>query len=136
MSPPMATISVDDALVVRGFETVGNLSGDLQRLVERDRALLDALGESETLDELHDQRAVLDAVVRGDVRMVEGGQHLRLAREARHARDVVGEVFRNQLDRHIATQLAVGGTIHFSHAAFAERRGDAVVRDGVGCQGA
>ena len=123
-------IAVDDALVVRGFEAVGNLPGDLERLVERNRALLDPLRQRRTLDELHDQRAVLDAVDRGDVRMVEGGEHLRLAREARHARGVLGEVFGDQLDRDLSTELAVGGAIHLAHGAFAEFRGDAVVGDG------
>ena len=113
---------MDDALVVRGFEAVGDLPGDLERLVQRNRSLLDSFGQRRTLDQLHDERAVLDAVDRGDVRMVEGGQHLRLAREARHARGVVGEVFRDQLDRHLSTELAVGGAIHLSHGAFAELR--------------
>ena len=123
---------MDDALVVRGFEAVGDLPGDLERLVERNRALLDPLGQRRALDQLHDERAVLDAVDRGDVRMVEGGEHLRLAREARHAHGVPGEVFRDQLDRDLATELAVGGAIHLSHGAFAELRGDAVVGDRFG----
>ena len=34
---------MDDALLVRGFERLGDLPGDGQRFVERDRATRDAL---------------------------------------------------------------------------------------------
>ena len=52
---------MDDALLVRGFERLGDLPRDGQRLVERDRPARDALGQVFALDELHDQARVTAA---------------------------------------------------------------------------
>ena len=49
-------IAVDDALLVRRFQSLGNLPRDRQRLVERDRALRDAVGQRRPLDQLQHQR--------------------------------------------------------------------------------
>ena len=46
-------IAMDDALLVRGFERLGDLRRDRQRLIERDRATRDALREILALDEFH-----------------------------------------------------------------------------------
>ena len=60
-----------------------------ERLVERQRAAREPLGEVLALDQLHDEGAdaarLLEAVDRGDVRVLERGEHLRLALEAREA---------------------------------------------------
>ena len=47
---------MDDALLVRGFERLGDLPRDRQRLVERNRPPRDAVGERRSLDELHHER--------------------------------------------------------------------------------
>ena len=49
-------IAMDDALLVRGFERVGDLLRDRQRFVERDRAARDALRQILALDEFHHER--------------------------------------------------------------------------------
>ena len=48
---------MDDALLVRGLERVGDLPRDRQRLVHRNGTARDARGEVLALDELHDERA-------------------------------------------------------------------------------
>ena len=53
-------ITMDDALLVRGFERLRNLLRDRQRLVDRDRAARNALGQIVALDEFHHERG--DAV--------------------------------------------------------------------------
>ena len=50
-------IAMDDAGLVRGFEGVGHLFRDRQRLVDWDGAARDALAEVLTLDEFHHERA-------------------------------------------------------------------------------
>jgi hypothetical protein len=50
-------IAVDDALLMRGFEGVGDLLGDRQHPVDRDRSARDPLRQVLAFDELHDQRA-------------------------------------------------------------------------------
>jgi hypothetical protein len=66
---------MDDALFVCGFERAGDLRRDRERLVQRHRALCDAIRQRGPLDELHDERdhatALLEAVDLRDVRMVE-----------------------------------------------------------------
>ena len=48
---------MDDVLLVRGLKRIGDLSGDGQRLVERNGSLPDAIRERGTFDELQHQRA-------------------------------------------------------------------------------
>ena len=66
-------IAVNDSLVVRRFERIGDLPRDLQRLADRQRAAGDSLGEVLPFDQLHHQRGrrIEDAVYLGDVRMIE-----------------------------------------------------------------
>ena len=82
-------VAVDDADLMRGFERLGDLTGDGQCLVDRNGPPRDALGEVFSFDELHDDRAraarLLDAVDLRNVRVVEGGEHLRLSLEPGHA---------------------------------------------------
>ena len=63
---------MDDSLLVRGFERVGDLLRDRQRLIDRDRAARNPLRQVVALDQLHDEgrdaRALLEPVDRGDVR--------------------------------------------------------------------
>ena len=48
---------MDDALLMRGFERLGNLLGDGQRLVDGHGPSRDALGEIVALNEFHDERS-------------------------------------------------------------------------------
>ena len=50
-------IAVHDPLLVRGFESVGDLFRDGQRIGERHRAARDVRGKIVAVDQLHDQRA-------------------------------------------------------------------------------
>jgi len=42
------------------------------------------------------------------------------ALEPRHAVSILGELFRQDLDRHISSELLIFGAKHFSHAALAD----------------
>ena len=59
-----------DALLVRGFERVGDLPGDRQRFLQRDRALLDASRKRLALDQFHHEIVVADVVQVTNVRVV------------------------------------------------------------------
>ena len=52
--------------------------------------------------------------------MVERGQHLRLAREARQALGVAREELRQDLQRDVAIEFGVAGAIDLAHTAFAK----------------
>ena len=67
-------IAVDDSLLVRGFERLGDLFRDRERFIEWNRALRDSIGKRGTFDQFEHQRrraiALLEPVNRGNVRMV------------------------------------------------------------------
>ncbi len=69
---------MNDPLLVGGFERVRDLLRDRERLVDRNRSARDALRQVVALDEFHherrDARALLQAIDRGDVRMVQRGE--------------------------------------------------------------
>ena len=121
---------MDDSLLVRRLEGLGDLAGDGEGLVERERPALQPLGEVLALDELHDEGAhaarLLEAVDRGDVGVLQLGEDLRLALEAGEAVGVRGERLRQDLDRDLALELRVGRPVDDAHAALAERGGDLV----------
>ncbi len=121
-----------DAAVVRVLECVGDLAGELKRLIEGNRTAGNALRQRRPLDQLHYQRAdvacVLDAVQHGDVRMIHRGQHAGLALEARHAFGVAGEGRGQDFERDVAVELGVAGAVDFAHSAGAQFRADLIVR--------
>ena len=120
-------------MLVRLLERLRDLERDDGGLLHRDGAALDAIGERVTGHQLHHQRggalALLEAVDRRDVRMVERGEDLRLAREARHVVGVVGERRGQHLERDVAMELRVVGAVDLAHAAHSEAVGDFVVSD-------
>ena len=57
---------------------------------------------------------------------VQRGEHLRLALEPGETIRVAGEGVGENLERHLAVELGVGGLPHLTHAALAEQRGHVV----------
>ena len=89
------------------------------------------------LDEFHHQRArvagLLDAVNRGDVRMIQRREGFRFAREARDPIRVQRKRLRQHLDRHGATELHVGRAIDLAHAASADGGDDLIWAESSPC---
>src|SRR5262249_19031041 len=61
--------------------------------------------------------------------MIQRGQYLGFALEARHAAGICGERRRKNFDRHVAIELGIVGTINLAHSTRAELGGDAIMRD-------
>ena len=61
--------------------------------------------------------------------MVERGQQLGFALEARQALRVLGERRRQRFDRHLAAEARVVRAVHLAHAARSERCDDLVGAD-------
>ena len=80
---------MDDALVVRGRQGIGDLPRDGEDFGDADAPRFDAVRERRSLHQLQHERGrgalLLDPVDAGDVRMVERGQHPRFALEPREA---------------------------------------------------
>ena len=79
-------------LLVRGFERLGDLPGDGQGLVERDRTFGDAVLERWAFDQFEDEcprvLGLFQPVDGGNVRMVQGGEDFGFSLEA--GRGVLG----------------------------------------------
>ena len=81
-------IAMDDPLLVRGFERLGDLLRDRQRLVERDGAARDALPprsspSTSSITSARTSVRLLEAVDVRDVRMIQRGEDFGFALEAR-----------------------------------------------------
>ncbi len=116
---------MDDALVVRGRETAGDLPSEVDRLGHRQAARGHALAQRPALEELEDDEGRprhADVVHDQDVRVADGGRGPRLGLEAPQALRVVGERFGQDLERHEAPQPLVARAIDLAHAAGAEGR--------------
>jgi len=74
-------------------------------------------------------RTLFESVDCADVWMLERGKDLRFALKPGEPFCVAGERVRQDLQRNIARQPRVTGTIDLAHAAGAERAGDLVRAD-------
>ena len=121
---------MDDAFLVRGLERRRDLARDLERDVERQWSAGETIGQRRAVDELHHDGVQaagdFEAVNRGDVRMVQGGEQAGLPLQARDALRIVGKSGRQYLDGNLAMQPRVEGPIHLAHAAGIQRPQDAV----------
>ncbi len=121
---------MNDAGVVRRFERLADLRRHRKRLFNGKRSLGDPIGQRGSLDDLQHQRlrvaAVFETVDSADVGMAERRQHLRFALETGEPLGIVGERFRQDLQRDVAAKLRIPGAIHLAHAALANRGQDFV----------
>ena len=122
-------IAMHDAGAVRGGERLGDLTADLERLLDRQRPPRQALRQRLAFEELHDQeqsaadfdRQLADVIQRTDVRVLEPRDAAGFALESLAANRIAGERRRHDLDRDRAIETRVGGAIHLSHAALADQ---------------
>ncbi len=114
-------IAMNDALLVRGFKRAGDLFGDLQPLLQRNRALPDSLRQRWTLDQLHHQVIRPDVVQVADVGVIQQrGDGVDFARET------IAEALSGNLDRYFATHAGIAGPVYLAHPARANPREDLV----------
>ena len=92
-------VPVHDSLLVGGLEPVRDLREHGLRVLERHGATLESLRQGLALDQLHRERAVLEAVERGDVRMIQRREEPGLALEARCALGIPSELVGKDLER-------------------------------------
>ena len=121
---------MNDPLLVRRFQRVGDLLGDGKSFVEWNRAARDALREIVALNEFHDERGgartFFEPVDGGDMRMIERGEHFRFALKAREPIGIGRERGWQDLDRDLTFEPGVRRPVHLTHPAFADLRGDVV----------
>ena len=119
---------MNDALLMCSFKRLGNLFGDGQRLIDRNRPLRDAVCERRPFDQLHDERLhavrLLKAVDVGDVRMVQRGEDLRLSLESSESVRVRREGIGQHLQGIVPLEPRVMRSPDLAHAALANQGGD------------
>src|SRR5262245_45306849 len=125
---------MDDALGVRGFESLGDLKREPERLAHgRPMRSVEPVGQRGTLDQFEDEKPrsfrFFETVDACNVGMVERREKSRLAIEARQAIGIPRVLVGKRLDRHLPSELRVACAKHLAHAAPAERRHDLVVRE-------
>ena len=111
---------MDDAVLVRIFKRLGNLSGDGDRFIHGNGAPLQSLRKVFALDEFEDKRegiSLFESVDRGDVWMIEGREQLSFTLEPRDPFVILREGRGQYLDRNIAIQFCVVRAKHFAHPA-------------------
>jgi hypothetical protein len=121
---------MDDALLVRRLEGLGDLSRDPERLVDGKGPACHERREILALDQLHDERArrreFFDAVDVRDVGVIQRRQRLGLAHEPRQPVRIAGEELGQDLDRDVAIEPRIAGRVDLAHAARAKRTANLV----------
>src|SRR5262249_25266883 len=88
-------ISMNDALLVSGFEGLRDLCGDRQCEIEWNRSLLDSIRQRWPFHEFEHQGpnaiGFLQSVDRSDVRMIQRGEELGFRLESRETVRIAGE---------------------------------------------
>src|SRR5262249_2669262 len=117
-------VAMNDALLVCGFEGLGDLACNGNCFFNRYYTARDTIGQRVALDELDHERGrsgrLFQAVDLRDVRMVERRERLRLALEAHHAIAVARKRLEQDLQGNVTMERRVACTIDLTHSAFAQ----------------
>jgi hypothetical protein len=123
-------IAVHDAALMRRLQRIDDLSGDGQRLLDRNRADHNAVSECQPFDQLHRKRraaiAAVDAVDLRDVLVIERGQHFGLSLKSCQTASVANKGRGEHLQSDIAFQVEISGAVDLAHAARADEADDFV----------
>ena len=126
---------MNDSAFMRGRQRRGNLAGNWQHLVDRDRPLLNPVSERGTVHQFKDEgghrrpsgsEEVLESVDLRDIGMIQGRQQLRLAIESRQLFRIGREGPRQYLYGDVPIEPGVPRTVDLTHATNAKRRADLV----------
>ena len=131
---------MNNALLMGGFERLGDLSGDGQGFINRDGPFGNPVGQLRSLDEFEDQglrvTGRFQTVNRADIGVIQRRQDFGFALEPSETVRIGGECLRQDLEPHIPVERGVAGLIHLAHPAFADLGGDLVdAEPGAGGQG-
>ncbi len=127
--PRACAVSRASAICAPRSSSVSSLSGPGPEPVPQGLAL-EQLHRDEGL-----ALVLVDVVDRADVGVLERGGGPRLALQPLERLRVPAELLRQELQRHAAAELQILGFVDDAHAAAAELREDAVVRDRLADQG-
>jgi hypothetical protein len=128
-------VAMDHPGFVGSSERVGDLDPDGEQLAERQRTGGQAIAQCRPLEQLHGDEVLavllVDVVDRADARVVERRRRARLPAQPLERHRVGAQLGRQELQGDLATEPLVLGPIHHAHAARAQPRQDAVMRNGL-----
>jgi hypothetical protein len=123
-------IAMHNTTAMSFFQPMADFSCIFQYLLDRERSLIQTVGEGFAFQVFHNQKidAVLmtDIVERADVRMVQGRNRTCFAFKPLLCVRIGRKMCRKDLNRDRALQPRITSAIHFAHAAGAERRDDLI----------
>jgi hypothetical protein len=129
---------MDDAMGVRGVQSVGDLNSNLKRVFKQQRLSGDAMLQRLPIEELHGDVGLSfmlsDFVNRADIGMVKSGGCAGFALEPFDRLRVFRQRFGQELQSDEAAELGVFSLVHHTHTAAPEFIDDAIVRDGLADQ--
>lgn len=119
---------MDDALLVRRFEGIGDLFRDGKRFDDWEGAPSDVFRQGGPIDQLHhqglDATLFFEPVNLGDVGVVQRGEQLRFALQPAEALGIARKRVREHLHRDAAFEPGVCRSVYLPHRAGADEGGD------------
>jgi len=113
-------VAMDDALLVRRVERLGNLHTQVEHLVQVHGFVPDQMLQGLAVQKLHDDEGMAvmlaDFVNCADAGMVERRSGARFALEPLERLTVLGRLLGQELQRHRTAQAEVFGLVHHTHA--------------------
>ena len=121
---------MDDTFGVALFERLRDLPRDRDGFRPREGPPLKRSERSDPSTSSRTRKGLpsrfLQTIYRGNMRMIQRSQKLRLAAKAREPLGVIGHLGRKNLDRNVAPELRIPRSVDFSHAAGANSFDDFV----------
>jgi hypothetical protein len=121
-------VAVDDAVRMRGVERIGNLDGEIEKLLDRDPLTPGLIRQHLPIEQFHDEKvlsvALPDVIQRADVRVTQLRDRSGFSLEALASIGRRRNVRRQDFNRHLATQTCVCRFVHLAHSARADPGGD------------
>src|SRR5436190_18978630 len=105
---------MNDSVVVSGLQGFGDLRGDVQSLIDRDRPFRDAFRQRWTLDQLHDEE------VRSDIEEAADVVVIQRRNESGFTLEPLIETFCRNLDGHVTAEAFIASAIDFPHTTCAD----------------
>ena len=126
-------VAVDDAFVMRGGQSLGDLARIVDGFARRERGSAQPAPEGLALEQLrHDVRRALvraHVVDRQDIGMIQLTGRARLLLEAMQPARILRERLGDQLDRHLAPEPWIPRAVDLAHAAGTKPSDDLIRTD-------
>src|SRR5215469_18006229 len=127
-------ITMNDALAVRGIQTVRNIDGDIEQPIGIYGTVINDVLQRHSVEELHRDEdptvSLVNFINDADVGMIQGRRRTRFAAEALEHLRVIGKILRQEFKSDEPAEASVLGFVYHPHTPAAQLRQDSVMRNG------